>query len=151
MIRLERIKLAINNGFSYKPDTGHVITPTGKICKKKTKNGYIMLTIRDSNSKMFYVLAHQFAWFITYNETVECIDHINRLKTDNRISNLRSVTKSQNAMNLDIAKGYSYSKRNGKYIAMIMVNNKRKQLGTFDTSEEARICYLKNKPKYHCI
>jgi hypothetical protein len=41
----------------------------------------------------------KFAWFVLYNETVNRIDHINRIKTDNRPANL-SVTTSQNSMNM---------------------------------------------------
>lgn len=151
MKRLERLKLALKNGFTYDSVTGNVITPTGKICSKKTKNGYLMLTIRDEERKMYYVLAHQFGWFYIYNEIVDCIDHINRNKTDNRIENLRSVTKSQNAMNMNNVKGYSYSKRNNKYESYIMLNGKKKHLGAFETEQEASKCYLENKNKIHII
>jgi len=151
MERIDRLKLALKNGFVYDSATGNVITPTGKICSKKTKNGYSMLTIRDSNKKMFYVLAHQFGWWYCYNEIVDCLDHINRIKTDNRLENLRSVTKSQNAMNMNNVKGYYYSKRDNKYIAFIMVNYKKKQLGSFFNAEDAEKCYLENKEKYHII
>lgn len=119
--------------------------------KKITKNGYGMLTIRDSNKKAYYLLSHQFAWYWENREVVICIDHINRIKTDNRISNLRSVTASQNAMNMSNVKGYSYSKREKKFIAHIMVNYKSKHLGTFDNKEDAKKCYEENKYKYHII
>jgi hypothetical protein len=39
----------------------------------------------------YYVSGHQFAWFVLYNETVNRIDHINRIKTDNRPANLRRL------------------------------------------------------------
>lgn len=110
-----------------------------------------MLTIRDEERKMHYVLAHQFAWFYCYNETVDCLDHINRNKKDNRIDNLRSVTKSQNAMNMNNVKGYYHSKRQNKYISFIMLNGKSKQLGSFDNKKDAEDCYLENKNKYHII
>jgi hypothetical protein len=64
----------------------------------------IQLTIKNSFSHAYYVSGHQFAWFVLYNETVNCIDHINRIKTDNRPANL-NVTTSQNSMNMKVYKG----------------------------------------------
>jgi hypothetical protein len=133
MERIEKLKLAVKKGFTYCPDTGNITSPTGKICTKKSNNGYIMLTVRDENAFAYYVYGHQFAWFVLYNETVPLIDHENRNRIDNRKSNLRSITNSQNAMNTRERNGYFYCKRSKKFIAIIMVNYKRKQLGSFNT------------------
>lgn len=151
MEKIDRLKLAAKKGFTYNPITGNITSPTGIICKKITKNGYILLTVRNSSKEMYYVFGHQFAWFILYGEIVPLIDHKNRIKSDNSKDNLRSVTKSQNAMNMSNVKGYTFCKRSKKYIAIIMTNYKRKQLGAFETPEEARQCYLENKDKYHII
>jgi len=151
MTRLEKCELAVKKGFTYNEENGFITTPTGVIASKKTVNGYVMLTIRNEVKKSFYLLGHQFAWFILYNEIVPLIDHKNRIKTDNSKDNLRSITKSQNAMNMNNVKGYYYSKRDNKYISFIMLNYKTKQLGSFNTELEARNCYLQNKEKYHII
>jgi hypothetical protein len=148
MTRLEKLELALKKGFTYNSENGIVTTPKGIEVKRKTVAGYIHLSIWH-NKKRHSFLGHQFAWFFTYNQTVFCIDHIDKNKANNKISNLRSVTKSQNAMNTNNVKGYYYSKRNNKYIAYIMVNYKKKQLGSFDTETAARECYLKNKKVYH--
>lgn len=150
MTRLEKCKAALLKGFSYDEETGNITTPTGVVATKKTMNGYIQLTIRVNGSAM-YLLGHQFAWFVSYGTVVDIIDHANRVKTDNRILNLRSVTKSQNAFNMKNIKGYSYSKRSGKFIAYIIINYKRKQLGSFKTEKEASECYLENKVNLHKI
>lgn len=64
------------------------------------------------------------------------IDHINHDILDNRKSNLRIVTKSENNFNKSkIAKGYY--KINNKYVATIKVNNKAINLGRFDNEEDA--------------
>lgn len=150
MKREEKCLLAIKLGFKYNKETGDVISPTGKaVCKKI--NGYLSMCLRDENKIAHYLYCHQFAYYISFNLTVNCIDHINQNKIDNRIENLRSVTKSQNAMNIKNVKGYSYCNREKKYIAMIMVNYKTKQLGSFDSAIEARNCYLQNKSIYHKI
>lgn len=151
MTRKEKCELAIKQGFVSNEITGQITTKTGIIASKKAVNGYILLTIRDEQRKAYYLLAHQFVWYCKYKETVKCIDHINQIKTDNSISNLRSVSKSQNAMNMKNVKGYTFCSRSKRYIAMIMVNYKSKQLGFFKTPEEARNCYLENKNKYHII
>lgn len=151
MTRLEKLKLAIKLGFTYNKLNGDVITPTGKILTKKTKNGYLMLTIRNKDRKIFYLYAHQFAYWVIHNKTVDLIDHIDRDKTNNIEYNIRSVSKSENAMNMNNVKGYTFCNRSKRYIAIIMLNYKKKQLGTFKTLEEARNCYLENKNKYHII
>lgn len=153
MTRLEKCKYVLKLGFTYNEITGNITTPSGNIVKKLTKNGYIMICFRDQKRKMYYLLAHQFGWYFKYKKIVGLIDHKNRIKTDNSLKNLRELTKSQNAMNMNInnIKGYYYSKRDEKYIAYIMVNYKRKQLGVFNTPDEARACYLNNKKKYHLI
>jgi hypothetical protein len=149
--REEKCLLAIKLGFTYCELTGNITTPTGKILTKKTKAGYLHLCLRDSERNTYNLSAHQFAWYVKYKVIVPLIDHKNRIKFDNRISNLRSITKSQNAMNRSNIKGYTYCKGTKKYIAIIMVNYKKKALGTFSTEEEAHKCYLENKHKYHKI
>ena len=151
MERIEKLKLAQKLGFTYCKETGNVFTPSKKLVSKKTKNGYLSLTIRDEKKNCFYLYAHQFAYWIAHNQMVDCIDHIDRNKQNNSICNLRSVTKSQNAMNMSNNKGYTFCSRSKKYIAIIMVNYKKKQLGVFDNPEDAKKCYEENKEKYHLI
>jgi len=147
MTRLEKCKYAVEKGFTYDPETGGVKTSFGKIVTKKT-NGYITLSLYDKG-KRHYLYAHQFAWYVTYNSIVNLIDHKNQIKTDNRKINLRVVTKQQNAFNMKNVKGYFFCNRVKKWISIIMVNGKHKQLGTFSTDKEAAACYIREKPKYH--
>ena len=150
MTKLEILKLAVEKGFNYNPENGIVTTPTGVETKRTTVNGYIHLSVYQ-NKKRYSFLGHQFAWYYIYKNKVKCIDHINQNKTDNRLVNLRSVTTSQNAMNMKNVKGYTFCKRSNKFIAIIMVNYKKKHLGSFDTPEQAQKCYNENKNKYHNI
>jgi len=151
MTRLEKCKLATELGFTYNGLNGDVITPTGKVLSKVTKNGYLMLTLRNKERNVFYLLAHQFAYWVIHNDIVELIDHIDRNKTNNIGYNLRSVTKSQNAMNMSDVKGVSFCKRSKRWIANIMVNYKKIHLGAFKNKDEALNCYKINKNKYHII
>lgn len=71
-------------------------------------------------------------------------DHINRDKFDNRRSNLRAVTHTQNRHNATINRnsqsgviGVSPTKR-GKWLVLITTNHKRRYVGVYDTLVEAK-------------
>lgn len=72
------------------------------------------------------------------------IDHINRMRADNRLENLRVGTHSQNVANTGISRkntsgyrGVSYYKRFKKFVAKARVAGKTKSLGYYQTAEEA--------------
>jgi hypothetical protein len=77
------------------------------------------------------------------------IDHINGDRTDNRISNLRLVTRQQNVYNTpprgeaSAHKGVGWNKHVGKWQANIKHEGKVRYLGVFDSEEEAAMRYLK--------
>jgi hypothetical protein len=150
MTREERCKLAIERGFSYDAETGDIFNRYGKKSKPNKSNGYheICITV---NKKSFKIQGHQFAWYYEYRDCVAELDHINGLRHDNRICNLRSVTKQQNQWNRLTAKGYYWNKKLNKWQSKIKVNKKNITLGCFDTEEKARNAYLEAKQKYHVI
>jgi len=81
-------------------------------------------------------------------------DHINSIRTDNRLENLQYITQQQNTqkrktMNGRNVKGYTL--KNGKYVAKITVDYKKFYLGSYDTEEEARQAFIDAKLKYHNI
>ena len=72
------------------------------------------------------------------------VDHINHVKLDNRRENLRICTQQQNMMNSSVQSnnvsgipGVHWYKNRNKWIAYITINGKRKNLGYFNTLEEA--------------
>jgi len=83
----------------------------------------------------------------------ELVDHINRIKTDNRISNLRIVTKTQNNYNRGVkskyGRGVYFDKNGDRFRACISVNNKTLKLGSFKTHGEARAAYNKKAKEVH--
>ena len=104
------------------------------------------------NYKTYILYTHHFAWFCVYgNCNIEQIDHINGIRTDNRICNLRNVTHQQNQWNRTKAKGYYYNTPRNKWRAVIRLNNKDIHLGYFTSEQEARQSYLKAKQQYHVI
>jgi len=83
------------------------------------------------------------------------IDHINGNKQDNRLSNLRLVTTSQNKQNLrkpnsSNTTGYlGVSRRKKGFSAHISLLGDHKFLGVFKTPEEAHQAYIKVKREFH--
>ena len=82
-------------------------------------------------------------------------DHINSIRTDNRVENLQYITPQQNyqkrkTINGRNVKGY-YLTKYGTYEAQITVDCKKIYLGSFHTEEEARQAYLDGKLKYHNV
>lgn len=78
------------------------------------------------------------------------IDHINRNKLDNRRSNLRLATRSQNQFNRSATKrsstgikGVFWYKRKKKWISQIRINRVLKHLGYFDNIKDAELAYQK--------
>ena len=150
MTREEKCKLAIERGYTYEPETGLIYNRFGKLITYKSYNRYVQFTLSLNNIK-YKVFAHQFAWYWVNKECVEEIDHINSIKYDNRIKNLRAVTKHQNQWNRQKVKGYWWNKSSEKYRVQITFNKKNLYLGLFETEEEARNAYLEAKQIYHVI
>jgi hypothetical protein len=112
-------------------------------------NGYRGIILSVYGQKI-QTLAHRVVWALAYGEWPKEIDHRNRIRTDNRLSNLREATHAQNHQNRT-PRGASLDTRNelGRWHARIGLNYQRIYLGTFDTEEDAHQAYLAAKAKYH--
>lgn len=101
-------------------------------------------------------LAHRVAFAIHFGYWPSSgIDHINGVKTDNRICNLREADHVENAKNqktsarnLSGVLGVSYDKARGKYFACINANGKSISLGRFDSIEGASAARKRANEKY---
>jgi len=150
MTREEKIQLAIEKGFTYDALTGKVYGIRGKEVINRHNMGYITMSMQ-VDKKKYFILCHHFAWYMFHKEVVEELDHINGIRYDNRIINLRSVTRQQNRFNNHVSKGYSWDKRRKKFQSKIKLNKKTIHLGMFDKEEDARRAYLDAKQIYHKI
>jgi hypothetical protein len=89
------------------------------------------------------------AWlYMTGRWPIAQIDHINGVKTDDRIENLREATNSQNALNKRRTrqntsgfKGVTWHKRTRRWHAQINIGGKNKYIGSFRSPEEAHDAY----------
>lgn len=97
--------------------------------------------------------AHRLIWIYHYgsiDSNLE-IDHINEIKDDNRLINLRLVSRQENEFNKSSLKGYCWCTNEKKYKATIRINRKQIHLGYFKEEKDARNAYLVAKEKYHII
>lgn len=88
--------------FSYDPLSGEInrIKSTREGWKLPARSERIdYLGYKRISLKRVSYLSHRFAWFYHYGELPDLIDHINGIRKDNRINNLRAATKAQNAQN----------------------------------------------------
>ena len=146
----EKLKLFKDKGWTCNPDTGEVFSHTGRLITGKIL-GYIVCTLIDGD-KIRIIKGHQLVWFLSTNKVPKLIDHINSVKTDNRLINLRDVeTDQKNSFNRQRVKGYSFHKNRNRFMAYIRLNGKLIHLGYFVEEQEARQAYLDAKKIYHII
>ena len=89
--------------------------------------------------------AHVAAWVIHTGQWPDGeIDHINGVRNDNRLSNLRCVTRSENQRNRALSAtttsgvmGVSYNARDKRWAAYIGADGKHVSLGTFRSKDDA--------------
>ena len=153
---------ALRELISYDPETGIFQWKTrrrGRLLSghvgDRTRSGYLRVGI----SYQRYLL-HRLAWlYMTGEWPKDQIDHINRIRADNRFANLREVTNGENQQNMVRAKrqnktgllgAHKANPAAGKgYYARIAVNGKTIQLGYHKTAEAAHAAYIEAKLKYH--
>lgn len=111
------------------------------------RNGYVEVAFKKKKYR-----AHRLAWFyVTGAWPVQTVDHKNRVRTDNRWSNLRDVSCAAQQLNAHTPKGknpyrgVTRSRRPPAWKAQIKVAGKSKHLGYFARAEEARDAYLDAK------
>jgi hypothetical protein len=111
------------------------------------RHGYVMVGVASKQYR-----AHQLAWFyITGKWPDHEIDHINRIKHDNRWENLRKASRSQNLANSSVrcASGYKGAYPKGsRWQSKITVSQSVIYLGSFDTKEAAHSAYCAAADKY---
>jgi hypothetical protein len=145
--------------FKYDPATGSVTVvkpyqqhPFGSILGSDNGQGYLRASFKGRR-----FLLHQMAWFLFYEEwpTMD-IDHKNRDKHDNKISNLRLATFDQNRQNVVPQKttktglrGVHRRSTDNLIQASISVNGKSIHLGTFKKCSDAAKAYNDAAIKFH--
>lgn len=151
-------------GFKYNPETGE--------CWRKLSAGgwrlilpgadagiYTHLMICGKPCRLHRLIAEVFlngGKPLTATQQVDHIQQANGSHAQDRLSNLRIVSHSQNLMNQVIRsnntsgyKGVTLNKRDDKWQAQIMSGGRRKYLGGFTTPEAAALAYDKAAKELH--
>lgn len=123
----------------------------GMAAGAKSEQGYIRIML---DSRRY--AAHRLAWLYVHGKWPERdIDHFNGDRADNRIANLRDVSRSVNASNRYVCSAKNstgfigVTKEGDVFRASIYVGRKRTVLGWFSTAQEAHAAYLLAKPAHH--
>jgi hypothetical protein len=112
-----------------------------KIAGHKERSGYTAVRVDYKPYR-----AHRVIWEMHYGPIPEGmqIDHINMVRSDNRLCNLRLANNAQNNSNRGLQsnntsghKGVAWDRSRGKWAAQIMVGQKNIHLGRYDSIDEA--------------
>jgi hypothetical protein len=148
----------IRNCIDYDPDTGIMVWKISCSARSwkgarigwKTKTGYLRVQL---NHKKY--LLHRLAWFFIHGSFPDNeIDHINGDKSDNRLVNLREVTRAQNMCNQKTSSvnttGFKgVTRRGDRFRAQIQHEGEYHFIGSYDTPEEAHQAYCKKADELH--
>ena len=138
--------------FDYDPATGDLIRrvakanqPAGAVAGSVNAKGHLNVQV---DGRLY--AAHRLVFLMHHGWLPREIDHENRIKTDNRIGNLRPCSRSQNTGNVGLRsinitgfKGIWFAKHANRWRAAIKVHGVSKHLGYFDTPEAAALAYDK--------
>lgn len=146
---------------SYDPGSGEFrwkiarsyVVKVGQVVGSWDLHGYKTVRLNGRSYKL-----HRLAWLMTYGVwPAGDVDHINGIRHDNRISNLRDLPRGQNLENRwkpnpnkksGLPLGVHKAK-GGHYSARISVDNKSVILGTFVTVDDATAAYFAAKIRFH--
>ena len=128
--------------FTWKVSRRNQFTKPGMLAGFKDTSGYMGIEI---DGKRY--LSHRLAWFYLYDKWPDDeIDHINRVRDDNKIKNLRIVTHYENTKNKGNYKNNTtgfkgVTIKNNRFTAQITFKGKCRHIGCFETAEQASEAY----------
>ena len=153
MLTAERVRELLD----YDPDTGELrwrvsrgSAPAGAVAGSLALHGYIKVHV---DGRHYY--AHRIIWLHVYGRWPrEQVDHVDLDGMNNRLSNLREATGSQNGAKRKVRKdnriGYKGVRRHrNTYQALIRKQGVRLYLGCFPTAEEAHAAYARAAADAH--
>jgi len=111
----------------------------------KHNGGYLKLGVTTKKGVRKEYLAHRVIWLLTTGAWPDNeIDHINGLRADNRIANLRAVTCDENAKNakrrndnLSGVVGVQRCKKSKKWVVRIKAENRNLYVGSYTLKSDA--------------
>jgi hypothetical protein len=102
------------------------------------------------------IKVHRAIFLMNYGYLPTQIDHVNGIKDDNRIENLREATTSNNCLNQKLRKtntskikNVSWHKKHQKWYVQLQILGKPKHIGCFDNLELAELVAIEARNKHH--
>lgn len=151
---------AIKKAFSYNPDTGEItrllatswksVNFVGKAVGSPSGTGHLVVSL---GGRPF--LVHRLAYFLMKDEFPPAdIDHINGVRSDNRWSNLRACSRSENMRNYTTSprngcRGITFNKMAKKWEARIWLPGRRINLGLFKSKDDAIAARIQSVTKHY--
>ncbi len=128
--------------FDYDPETGIVTRRVSVAGKGPTRagdevgflndSGYLMISYQGRRYRL-----HRIIWMLIWGYFPEHeIDHINRVRTDNRLCNLREVTRACNSLNSSV------QKRSSNGVTGVAWDRSRKKWMSYIRTEREKTCNL---------
>lgn len=155
-LTLERLRQVLDydaatGAFTWKERTSKC-TRIGASAGSNTASGYLRIFIFGRE-----YLAHRLAWMYVHGEMPRSlIDHINGVRTDNRIANLRDASRAVNQQNQRRAMVTNHlgvlgvrQRTTNSFSATLVIDGKPKHLGSFKTAELAHAAYVEAKRRHH--
>jgi len=142
-------------GYVYSEKTGELV----KLKGRKNKKGYLCVGLW-KDGKQYPKRIHRLVaeTLIKKVKGKECIDHINQIKTDNTVENLRWVNKRENSINKGLqnnnksgVKGVSYDNYYNKWVAEINISKGKRKRKYFKYKEDAIKWREDMETKYYVI
>ena len=141
MFKSERDQIAWNARFAFK-EAFSGLTGKGYLCGRIFGVRYF---------------AHHVVWAMNYGAWPnQIIDHIDRVKTNNRLDNLRAASKQQNCINRGCSPhsssqylGVHWDSRKRKWIAQIVGEARKKFLGAYVSEIDAALAYDAAAKTFH--
>lgn len=157
-LKVELTSDGLRAELTYDPETGHFT----RACWRQGRGGHAG-TINNLGYRLIRVggwryRAHRLAWLYVHGAwPAGQIDHINGIRDDNRIANLRDVPdiiNQQNRRNPHKGSqvpflGVKLAKQPNRFVAGIKDAGRHVHLGVFDSPEEAHAAYLDAKRELH--
>lgn len=152
-------KHELEQWLSYEPETGVFLwrmqrgkASAGRVAGSVNNKGYRMIGIGGKCHQ-----AHRLAWLWVHGAwPSNDLDHVNQIKDDNRIANLREATASENMQNRSLHannssgyRGVHWHKGTGRWEAQIRIDGRLKYLGRFSTKEAAYAAYQTAAAEMH--
>lgn len=116
-----------------------------KVSIATNRNGYSCIKVFCVEYKV-----HRLIWALQYGEWPDEIDHLNGVRKDNRICNLRNVDHLENSKNMQMrhsntsgVNGVTWQRQHRKWHAYATCEGKRYHLGYFESKDEAIAARLK--------